>query len=63
MTHFKIKVRHIHLEVFPPDCGKKSAERGQKCKRKQWFTVTVCIEKSAITEAAKKEKKITTFLV
>ena len=21
MTHFKIKVRHIHLEVFLPDCG------------------------------------------
>ena len=47
MTYFKIKVRDIHLEVFPPDCGGggggggKSAERGQKCKRKQWFTATV----------------------
>ena len=29
MTHFKIKVRHIHLEVFPPDCGESQLKEAK----------------------------------
>ena len=40
MTHFKVKVNCIYVEVFPLDSGAKSAVREKKKNNKNhWFTL------------------------
>ena len=40
MTHFKIKVRHIHLEVFPPDCEESQLKEAKNAKESSVSAIT-----------------------
>ena len=48
MTHFKVNVNCIYVEVFPLDSGAKSAVREKKkTLKKHWFSLFTCMDGEA----------------